>query len=370
MTYCIGFKSETAVFLIADSITSSGKNHEIEEVFGEYTTFGELVKHENETKQDRMIKVFKLPGKVLTTFSGDVKDALDAIGIFREGLEKGLDPIHAFKDVLSAGPFSRIELLIGFMEEEKPKLYSYNYKGNGQFKEEHSLIHLGSGVEHQYLSEKTSQFIDTMTNGNYGDGKSLVYTLSFLQNFTIKNSLIQFGVGGFFFGGFVNSDGVQRVWNTTYLMYAVTQNNQERKLHLNYQVSLNLKDNLLLVSSSFLDHQRIYLQEDNLSIKPEKATLEKRINELKDDYWKGESTFVVLLNQLNYGFTVCYMKNKNKSPEVEIVPMKDKEGILYRLSHKVYNHLLYLPTLKEEERNPKWDRNNPAHLEIPIRWFS
>lgn len=371
VTYCIGFKSKTAVFLIADSMTSSGRNQEIDEAFGEYTTFGEFVKEENKTMQDRMYKVFKLPGNVLVTFAGDVENALEAIGIFTKELEKGLKPITAFERVLSAGPFSRIELLVGFMEQDRPKLYSYNYMGNGQFKEEHSSIHLGSGGEHEYLSDKSSQFVDFITNDNFGDGKCLVYALAFLQNFAIKNPLMLFDVGGFFFGGFVHTGGVQRMWNTTYLMYAVTQGNGERNLHLNYQVSLTRRDDLLLVSSSFLDHERIYLQEINLEEeRPKLIDLEKRVNELRADYWEGKYKFIVLLNQLNYGFTVCYMENKNKLSEIESITDRVKGEVRYRLSSDLVKYLLYSPKLKEEDIDPIWDRNNPAHLEIPIRWFA
>ncbi|MBJ7982999.1 hypothetical protein [Bacillus cereus] len=370
MTYCIGFKSETAVFLIADSMISGGKSEEIKEAFGEYTAFGELVKEENVAMQDRRYKVFKLPSNVLVTFAGDVEDALEVIGIFRQELERGLEPVTAFESVLSTGPYSRIELLIGFMENDRPKLYSYNYRGKGQFKEEHSTVHLGSGRDHEYLSEKSSHFVDSMTNGNYGDGKTLVYTLAFLQNFAIKNTLLMFGVGGFFFGGFVHTGGVQRIWNTTYLMYAVTQNNGKRNLHLNYQVSLNRKDDLLLVSSSFLDHERIYLQEITSEDVPSLVELEKQVKQLRDDYWEGKFKFVVLLNQLDYGFTVCYMENESKPSEIEILTDRIEGGVRYCLSSNLFEYLLYPPTLKEEDINPKWDRNNPAHLEIPIRWFA
>ncbi|PYF02643.1 Ntn hydrolase family protein [Ureibacillus chungkukjangi] len=369
MTYCIGFKSKTAVFLIADSMTSSGRNQEIDEAFGEYTTFGEFVKEENKTMQDRRYKVFKLPGNVLVTFAGDVEDALEVLEMYRKELEKGLKPITAFEKVLSAGPFSRVELLMGFMEQDMPKLYSYNYMGNGQFKEEHSSIHLGSGREHQYLSDKSSQFVDFITNDNFGDGICLVYTLAFLQNFAIKNPLKLFDVGGFFFGGYVHTGGVQRMWNTTYLMYAVTQSNGERNLHLNYQVSLTRKEDLLLVSSSFLDHERVYLQEINLEEEPNLIDLENRVNELRDDYWEGKFTFIVLLNQLNYGFTVCYMENPNKKSEINIVTDKAKGEVRYILSSDLVKYLLYSPIVKEEDIDPTWDRNNPAHLEIPMRWF-
>ncbi|EGQ19308.1 hypothetical protein HMPREF9372_3704 [Sporosarcina newyorkensis 2681] len=370
VTYCIGFKSKTAVFLIADSMITSGRNREIEEAFGEHTTFGELVKEESKTMQDRMIKVFKLPGNVLATFAGDVIDALEALGIFRKELERGLEPITAFESVSSAGPFSRIELLIGFIDQDRPKLYSYNYKGDGLFKEEHSTIHLGSGRDHEYLSGKSSQIVDSFTNDDYGDGKTLVYTLAYLQNFSIKNSLISLEVGGFFFGGFVHTEGIQRVWNTTYLMYAVTPGNGERTLHLNYHVSLNRKDDLLLISSSFLDHERVYLQEIDLEEEPDIIELQKQVNELRDDYWEGDFKFVVLLNQLNYGFTVCYMENENKLSEIKIVTDRTKGEVRYRLSSGLVNYLLYPFTLKEEDIDPKWDRNNPAHLEIPIRWFA
>lgn len=370
MTYCLGFKSKTAVFLIADSMTSSGRNQEIEEAFGEYTTFGEYVKEENKTMQDRRYKVFKFPGNVLVTFAGDVKDALEVLETYRKELEKGLEPITAFESVLLAGPFSRVEILVGFMEQDMPKLYSYNYMGNGQFKEEHSSIHLGSGREHQYLSDKSSQFVDFVTNNTFGDGKCLVYTLAFLQNFSIKNPLMSFDVGGFFWGGYVHSKGVQRIWNTTYLMYAVTQIDGKKNLRLNYQVSLTRKDDLLLVSSSFLNHERVYLQEINLEEEPNLKDLEKRGNELRDDYWKGNYTFIILLNQLNYGFTVCYMKNPNKKSEITIRADRAEGEVSYALSSDLIKHLLYSPTLTEEDINPEWDRNNPAHLEIPIRWFS
>lgn len=147
---------------------------------------------------DKMYKVFKLSVNVLATFAGDVDNALEALKIYKMELEKGLNPITAFNSVLSAGPFSSIELLIGFMDQNKPKLYSYNYMGNGRFKEEQSTINLGSGKEHEFFSEKSSQFVDFIANDNFGDEKCLVYSLAFLQNFTIKNSLISLDVGGFF----------------------------------------------------------------------------------------------------------------------------------------------------------------------------
>ncbi|EFI68441.1 hypothetical protein P9436_15165 [Lysinibacillus capsici] len=368
MTYCIGFKSKTAVFLIADSMTSSGRNQEIDDAFGEHTTFGEYVKEENKTMQDRRYKVFKLPGNVLVTFAGDVEDALEVLGIFSKELGKGLEPITAFERVLSAGPFSRIELLVGFMEQDRPKLYSYNYMGNGQFKEEHSTVHLGTGREHEFLSDKSSQVVDFIIN-TYGDGKCLVYILAFLQNFAIKNPLISFDVGGFYFGGYVHTGGVQRMENTSYLMYAVTQGNGERNLHLSYQVSLTRKDDLLLISSSFLDHERVYLQdleEGNLDF----IDLQKRVNELRNDYWDGKFKFIVLLNQLNYGFAVCYMENINKPSEIEIVTDRAKGEVKYRLLPDLVKYLKNPPNLKEEDIDPIWDRNNPAHLEIPIRWFA
>lgn len=371
LTYCIGFKSKTAVFLIADSMITSGQNKEGMESFGEYTTFGEFVKNDNKTMQDKMVKVFKLPGNVIATFAGDVTDSLEALGIFREELKKGVEPISAFESVLAAGPFSRIELLIGFMSQDRPKLYSYNHKGDGEFKEVQSIIHLGSGQEHEYLSEKVSQIVDFVINDNLGDGKALIYTLAFLQNFTIKNPLIELEVGGFFYGGFVHMGGVQRIWNTTYLMYATTTGiNGERSLHLNYHVSLNRKNDLLLISSSFLDHERVYLQEIDLEDAPSIIDLKKQVNELRDNYWNGNFKFVVLLNQLNYGFTVCYMENINKLPEIEIETDRTKGEVRYRLSSDLVKHLLYSPSLKDEDIDPKWDRNNPAHLEIPIRWFS
>jgi hypothetical protein len=370
MTYCIGFKSKTAVFLIADSVITMGSNQEIEDAFGEHTTFGEIVKGGNNISQDTRYKVFKLPGNVLISFAGDVKDALDAINIYRNELENGIEPISAFKSVISAGPFSRIELMIGFMGQNKPKLYSYNYKNNGKFQEEYSTIHLGSGREHEYLSEKISQFVDGIITENHGDGKTLVFTLAFLQNYAIKNSLMLFGVGGFFFGGYAHKEGIQRLWNTTYLMYATTKDNGQRKLHLNYQVSLIRKNDLLLVRSSFLDHERVYLQEISWEDTPKLKDLEKQVKELREEYWGANYTFVILLNQLNYGFTVCYMQNENKSPEIEIETERAKEQVIFQLSSKLVNSLLYPMTLKEEDIEPEWDRNNPAHLEIPIRYFS
>ncbi|PGR66390.1 hypothetical protein [Bacillus cereus] len=370
MTYCIGFKSKSAVFLIADSVISGGNNREIEDVFGQYTVFGEFVKDENIAMQDRKYKVYKLPGNVLTAFAGDVEDALEALNIFQKELKKGIEPVSAFKSVLLAGPFTRIELLVGFMDQDTPKLYSYNHMDNGQFKEEDTIIHLGSGREHQDLSGKSELVVNSIKNDNYGDGKTFVYTLAFLQNFAIKNPLMFLGVGGFFYGGYVNSEGVQRMWNTTYLMYAVTQAGQERKLHLNYQVSFSRKEDLLLVSSSFLDHERVYLQEIGSEDTMDLIDLENQVKELRNDYWQGKFKFVVLLNQLDYGFTVCYMENKNKLPEIEITTDRNNGIVNYRLSSKLSNHLSYPPVLKEEFIDPKWDRDNPGHIEMPIRWFA
>lgn len=158
------------------------------------------------------------------------------------------------------------------------------------------------------------------------------------------------------------------MWNTTYLMYTVPQGYD--KPYLNYHVSLIRNDELLLVSSRFLDHERIYLQEIDLDGQPNLSVLKQQVDELRDDYWKGKFKFVILLNQLNYGFTVCYMENENKTPEIEIVTKRDIGEIKYILSANLVKHLLYKPTLNKKDINPHWDRDNPAHLEIPIRWFS
>ncbi|MDW0115207.1 hypothetical protein QT711_18805 [Sporosarcina saromensis] len=369
MTYCVGFKSKTAVFLISDSLISGGYDKETREAFGTHTTFGELVDEEDNIMQDTRYKVFKLPNNVLATFAGDLEDSLEALAILRNELEQGLDPINAFKSVIASGPFTHIELLLGFMHQGEPKLYSYNRMDSGLFREEHSIIHIGSGQEHPYLTEKTSQFASFLVD-NHGDEKSFIYMLAFLQNFAIKNPLISLGVGGFYYGGFVNLSGIRRMWNTTYLMYAVAPKNGNRNLFLNYQISLNRKDDLLLVSSSFLNHHRIYFQEIDSEDSPELPELQKRVNELKNDYWDGNFNFVILLNQLNYGFTICYMDNKDKLPEIEITTDRTKGETNYRLSLDLANYLLNPPTVKETDLEPEWDRSNPAHLEIPIRWFA
>lgn len=371
MTYCIGFKSKTAVFLIADTMITSGRNAEIENLYGAYTTFGEFVEDEDYTMQDKMVKVLKLHGNVLVTFAGFVATSLEVIGILQRELKTGMNPVVAFERVISSGPFSDVELLIGFIEKGNAKLYSYNYMNNGKFKEEHSVICLGSGKEHEYFSNQTSKLVDGLaTNNKISNEKTLVFTLAFLQNFTIKIPLTTYGVGGFFYGGYVHNEGIQMVWNTTYLMYAVTQKNEQKSLRLNYQVSLNRNDNLLLVSSSFLDHHRIYLQEIFPEDTPTLKDLENQVNNLKDDYWNANFELIVLLNQFNYGFAVCFMKNKNKNSEVKILPNRTKEEVTIRLSSSLQNYLLNLPSLKEKDIDPIWDRNDPAHIEIPIRWFS
>lgn len=369
VTYCIGYKSATSVFLIADSIITSGKKEEIEEAFGDFTTFGESVANDELTVQERTMKVYKLPSNVLVTFAGDVSIAREALSIYKKQLQEGFSPIEAFEFVIAAGPFPNIELLIGFIENEQPKLYSYNFNKNGLLKEEHGPVHLGSGRDHEFLTRKTELFSEFIIEESFSDGKQLVYMLAFLQNFAMKNQMIPLGVGGFFYGGFVNINGVQRMSNTTYLMYAVTEKNGERKLYLNYQISLTRKGDLLLVSSTFVDHERLFIEEIDEEDVYDINTLKRRVNELRDDFWGGKVKFTVLLNQLNYGFIICFMENPNKLPEIQITPNKELETFNFRLTPRLKEKLLHLFSLKNEDIKEEWDRNNPAHLEIPISWL-
>lgn len=370
MTYCVGFKSSNAVFLISDSVISVKSTNDFIVTNEPHTTFGEINIAKDYLLEDQLSKVFKLPKNVIVTFSGQLDLAIEAINILKNNIEYENNILDAIHKLEFSGPFPRIELLIGFVIEETPYLYSYNHENNQKMKEESSIIHLGSGRANNLLITKCSHVVDLLRNTEKSNARLFIYIQAFLQNFLIKNPLLEFGVGGYINGAFADSSGIYKNFNTTYILYASVEKKGIKNLHLNYHISIRQEEDFLIISSSFLNEDRVCYQKLEQIQKCDEADVHKTIKRLQKEIYEKKPTFVIFLNQLNYGFTVVYLENDLKPPEIEINHNNIEGNVKYRLSSKLIKSLLHPYQLQKDEIDPDWDRNDPNHIEIPIRWFS
>lgn len=256
MTYIIGWKTKTAVFLSADQAITSGSSQP--KLSSEYTSFGEThLIEKNKTIEQRMLKISNILNKIMITFAGDVNTATGVIASFK-GLLKfgvGLDfKIEKVKSVLkqaiqSSEPIEKskeFQLILGVFEDDEPFLISYNDDGGKEIKEHDLIVQIGNIYDKRQglypeISEAT---IRRFINGKAPDEHMLISVNSTLQHYGLHDYLLEVGVGGCFVGCWLNANGVKWQEDTSYLIY-------DHKFTNPTLVNSAIRDDVLAISSPY-----------------------------------------------------------------------------------------------------------------------
>lgn len=151
MTYCIGWKTTSAAFLVADSAVTSKAPPLFEK-----SSFGEL--HARDVRrgpldpkmnvEEALLKVFRI-GPAIVTACGPFDSAVEVLRRLRHELETTESICDALGRATAAHPQEggRVQLLLAFFAEGEPRLVSFNKDWDQAVCEEDSIVQLGSASE-------------------------------------------------------------------------------------------------------------------------------------------------------------------------------------------------------------------------------
>ncbi|MGG0338137.1 hypothetical protein [Priestia aryabhattai] len=312
MTYCIGFRTEQAVFLIADSlITETKKNKQLENIFGRFTTTGRLLEHDKYTFAENVQKVRMLTDGVLITFAtNDVDRTLEALDTMKGYIG---DDTSLIKDILPTmlEGLEETELLFSYSENGEPKLFSYNLDKKRCIKEHEvgEIVAIGSGKSYPTLIQESEKFIKKSINHIEDNPEDLLtHVLAGLTSFMNSSellSLLQYQIGGNLLGGYVNGKTSHIMKDTMYLFYAIVNG----KLNIKNELSILNSSRMSLLFSNFEegnDGNFIgYLKDKKLN----NEDIKEEYTTLIGDYLKGKAEYIVGIDVYKKGYFLCKQKD-------------------------------------------------------------
>jgi hypothetical protein len=206
MTYCIAWKSESAVFLAADAAITSDAAPELER-----STFGEKHGRLGGRMGGPYVKEEALKLHVIrdcaVTFSGTVSVGDKIISEMDAALAGGAGPLEAFSNATAArDPNSYVKMILAYRHLGLPRLATYNASGDRQVTEDVERVFFGS-MKDSY-DELTEKFLGTFLALQATPQRILAQALGLLQSYGIHDYLIEDGVGGGFCGMYVDPSGV------------------------------------------------------------------------------------------------------------------------------------------------------------------
>lgn len=225
MTYCVGLRTKTGVFIGADSVFSSPSPSTHAAADHLTTAFGE---RQGDVGPDHLRYVseeglkISIGNDTVVGFAGDVDTARAAIRTYFEGRKSGLgarESVHAA--LVSVTPCEEeAEVLFAFYEAEAPCLLLVNTL-NQSTREVEGLVQLGSQLaagQHEWTARFVSASLEQLDR--YGahplhTERTFTTFVALLQSYGVHDYLLQHGVGGAFVAAWVTPTGAR--WQGSHL---------------------------------------------------------------------------------------------------------------------------------------------------------
>jgi hypothetical protein len=252
MTYCLGWKTQTCAYLVADSAVTSGcAPSMLRSSFGEQHVTGE-----RKNVEEGALKIISAPSAGLTSSARDATICFDIADTFRLALAVGHAPRQALESaIISNVKPGRVDfsLLCAFVEHGEPHLLSFNRDGEQGLVEHEAgdLVQLGALVGRgNVVSQISDAFIGYLTKSDLDGPASVACALGLCQSYGILNPLLSHGVGGAFVGAFVDASGFH--WQPDMAYSLITPGEPPE-----YPVVFSfIRDDVLIVRSLLADGPR------------------------------------------------------------------------------------------------------------------
>lgn len=216
MTFCLGWVTETAAFLVADSAVTYLTEEEKHKNRSSNTSFGEKQGCIDEGKKyvyEEALKLY-IYDRVAITFSGSSDFGNELVELIENHLIAGKTPLKAIentiKNFLDFSEYESIKLLIACYESE-PIIYFVDNKGKDYITEVNDFISIGSASSKfkKSCSSFYKSFLDGHIKENYNMLRDEIFLLKILaltQSYGVNNYTIEDGLGGAYSGLYITKE--------------------------------------------------------------------------------------------------------------------------------------------------------------------
>lgn len=363
MTLCLGWKSKTAAFLIADSVVTCNKN-ESKNIFQE-TSFGEKQGDFNKKYiYEKSLKLYSVD-KIAITFAGDADFGNEMVNLIKDNLDYGRNikesiefSIKNYTDFCSC---PHVQILVACCED-KPIIYSIDNKISSVINEE-DFISFGSPPEHlkEHLASFYNSFKISRENefySNLADETFLLKMIALLQVYGIHNCTIEKnGIGGAYSGLYITKEKIHWQPDSYYLIH-----NENPAFEEGFFTALYIRKNCQFI----ITKERNMVLENHSKNKKSMnhvAELETIFEEVANSFDNGIFKYIIFLNLKRHVATILHMDYKHyhnflfidieesKKGKVALLIKKELEYLIndnYSFAnYPVIQHIPYIPISEE-----------------------
>lgn len=225
MTLIIGYiHSDSTVHIVADSAVTSIEKHG-DSVFynnGKTNSLGELIDNvDGRIVTESAQKIYNIQNSIIATFSGQSIEGNQVLEDLKFELKfskksKISDTIANYFELRKP---TLTEYIIGFSENDIPKIFFYKDKGN-LISEKGSYIILGSGSENRSLTIPLVKTLEAFYNLNSHPRNLLIFVIALIQCCSLNSRTFNDGVGGFFNGATLFKNSIYWASDSCSILYS------------------------------------------------------------------------------------------------------------------------------------------------------
>lgn len=320
MTLVIGFKSQKAVFITADTaITVEGEGPA--PPISTTSFFEKSVNDPDRKVYESVLKIRTLNNRIAFAFSGSKYNAEAVFSEFRQlisGIERFSLPFlisvlqRSINVVLEPEERKSIQFIIGILIEDHPHLLSFNHSLNGIIQEHEEIamignVNAGSTVLQSQLYLLNSIIEPSFDNPTIASILNSMYQLNGLHDYTLE----KYGIGGAFITISVSADGIIWPEDTLYIVFS-------RISDLRF-VELRVRDGIVFIRSFNRDRGPDSLILANVDSQEGVNRVLKEISELRDKnpvFYR----FFIFLSSMNPIILVLRRSDPTKDSDYIRVP--------------------------------------------------
>lgn len=322
MTYVIGWKSQNAVFLAADTALTSPPDRRTAHVT--MSSFGQSHVAHNESEglivEERVLKLF-LRRDIGLAFAGSYLLALRLAATFYESIESGANPRAALDAALFANRIQGddvVQLAIAY-HSDGPKLLSLNASARGaDIVDDQDFVQLGNPLPiHRELTNKWVG--DALQQIPHDSRTHLASLLGIFQSYNLFSPQMERGIGGAFCGLYVDETGGNWQPDILYVEYGGDSPKN---------VGICFRHNSLIINSPVIGQSRSFSNwlppnetQSTAFTLAQKAVLKgKRLNRT------AEYEYIAMIAVTNLTVTVIEMRRRLQHALIWLKYRKDEEG--------------------------------------------
>lgn len=187
MTYILGWKNQSSVFLTADTaITYNAPSIINAKKWSTMSTFGEKhILDDNNIIQEQWLKIYNIDDKLILAFAGMVNTAHATIESLKFSLNcsSWRDIKGCFKNVCQNYSGGEVQIIAGFIENENPILISYNCNTSGGFKEHEVYEPVHGGRIGEEFKTYSNRLVAILKDAKFNDEQILATICGACQSF-------------------------------------------------------------------------------------------------------------------------------------------------------------------------------------------